>query len=209
MSLLLSVATGTYSAVGPFNEKVVKGFFLVLSLVFLMLGCRLMINSIQNKYGQEQLMRDIKDINEVTHPFSLVAIKNTFEEFPNQFLLYFDNKWDCWFFPNYDTKEDENDNQDNILNRISNELKVDKSKIDINFRGEETHTKFSPSVGQKKCYYHRLYQVELPLDSSFQIKQFEIDNRVYRWMSPEEMRKNEKIQDKNLDIVEFVTKNIG
>ena len=74
----------------------------------------------KDKIGHKQLMTDIKDLDEVTHSFSLVAIKNTFEEFPNQFLLYLDSKWDCWFFPNYATKEDEIENRENIIERLSN-----------------------------------------------------------------------------------------
>lgn len=163
----------------------------------------------KDKIGHKQLMTDIKDLDEVTHPFSLVAIKNTFEEFPNQFLLYLDSKWDCWFFPNYATKEDEIENRENIIERISNELKVDKSSIEINLCGEETHMKYSPADGQKKCYYHKLYQASLPLGTEFHLKEFEIEGKLYRWMSKEEMRKNNKIIEKNLEVVEFVTDVIG
>lgn len=209
ISLFLSGVTGTYGMAGSFEDKLIKGSVLFLSALFLTWGCYLMVKSIMNQYGHEQLYSDIKDMNEVTHPFSLIAIKNSFEKFPNQFLLYFDNKWDCWFFPNYATKDKEEDNRNNIVERISNELKVEKSDIQIQLTGERTQIKYSPSDDQKKCYNHKLYQVDFPFTKALQLKQFEIDGKLFRWMSPEEMRKNDKIRERNLEVVDFVTETIG
>lgn len=168
-----------------------------------------MADSIKTKYGHEQLMSDIVDLNEITHPYSILAIKNIFDQHPNQFLQYFDNKWDCWFFPNYSTKSSDDENKEYITSKLSNELKVNKNSISIDLCGEATHEKLSPSDNQRKCYYHKLYSVSISDNENIRTKEFEIDGVLYRWMSPEEMRNNDKIKEKNLDVVEFVLKTIA
>ena len=57
--------------------------------------------------------------NEMEHPFSIVAIKDTFREFPNKYLLYYDNRWNCWFFFNFKTVENAEQNEASIKKGIA------------------------------------------------------------------------------------------
>lgn len=49
----------------------------------------MVVKNNKNKYTHLDLGREITDLNEIQHRFSLVAIKDTFNEHPNRFLLYY------------------------------------------------------------------------------------------------------------------------
>ena len=39
-----------------------------------------------------------ENLDEVIHKFSIVAVKDNYNEYANRFLLYYDTAWRCWFF---------------------------------------------------------------------------------------------------------------
>ena len=79
------------------------------------------ISSLKNSYTNVDLYNDINKLNQITHNHSIIAIKDTFSEFPNRFLLYFDTRWSCDLFINF--KENIN-NESFITDGLSNRLKV-------------------------------------------------------------------------------------
>ncbi len=62
--------------------------------------------------------------SETTHNHSIVAIRNSFEEFPNRFLVYYDTRWECFLFLNFKTNVN---NESFIINGLSHQLKTDRS----------------------------------------------------------------------------------
>ena len=147
-------------------------------------------------------------VNEIEHPFSIVAIKDTFEKYPNKYLLYYDNRWNCWFFFNFRTDADSKQNEANIRKGLSSKLKVDTDQIALDYKTEDIHHKFSVSDGEDKYYHHTLYSCELKSFSD-ELKQekFTIDDVKYAWMTIDEMEKDPSIKKHNLDVVEFVKHN--
>lgn len=159
------------------------------------------------QYNQESLYKDIEQLNEVTHPFSIVVIKDTFNKYPNRFLLYYDERWNCKLFFNYRTVED---NEKNIISRLSNELKVKKEDIAVDFVTEQIYRKYSVSDKKDKVYDHRIYHVDIAEFSKNSMEnEFEIDGKKFYWMTLNDMEKDADIREKNIELVDIVKTSIG
>lgn len=141
--------------------------------------------------------------------FSLVAIKDTFNEHPNRFLTCYNENWKCWMFPYFKTQDDEIENLSFIQNGIANQLKVDVAEIKATFVAFDCRSKTNPETGICKQYAHRLYSVSVHIPESAQSDEFVIDSTKYRWMSIAEMCADSEIRIKNLDAVSLVQDNIA
>ena len=92
---------------------------------------------------------DINKLNEIAHNHSIVVIKDSFQKFPNRFLVYEDARLGCEFFLNY--KENPN-NEEFIRSHISNELKIDSGDIQLKYVAQKIHEKYSESAKENKVY---------------------------------------------------------
>lgn len=179
---------------------VVKSAFLLFALVFLGRGVFLMIG--RRNYSVEQLKREINDLNRITHPFSIVGIRDTYNKYANRFLLYYDSRWDCYLFPNGRTDSDAKVNEQNLKNDISRSLKIAPDLFCIEKRGERIHQKYSVSDQVQKWYHHTFYEMKVEqFPDEMKNIAFDIEGTSFRWMSLAEMEKNPRIQEVNSDIV--------
>lgn len=145
---------------------------------------------------------DINKLNEIAHSHSIVVIKDSFQKFPNRFLVYEDKRWNCEFFPNY--KENHN-NEEFIKSHISNELKIELSNIKLKYVSQKIHEKYSESAKENKIYSHKFYLAEITDFPDFMRQEtFECDGKVYHWRSMPELEDNREVQKKNMDILNFV-----
>ena len=153
-------------------------------------------------------MYDIENLNEIFHRFSLIAIKDDFEEFSNKFLLYYDEIWKCWFFFSFSTTD--YDNEENIIQRLSNKLKVNRDSISLKYITTRIQPKFSERDKVQKVYQHSLYRGKiLDFPSDMLCNEFEIDGTRYKWWTIEEMEQDLEIMEKNKDVVSFVKEKIN
>ena len=204
ITFFISAMLADYSNAGENFGLLIKIVSLMLGILFSVRGVYMMIRSAQRKYGYEALHKDIKGLNQNTHPFSIIAIKDTFNEYPNRFLLYYDERWDCKLFINYRTKPSDEENEINIRERLSHELKIAPSKIVVTKRCERIQRKFSFSDQIEKCYEHTIYQVSIPFSDKLRQDKFVIDGKKYYWMTIADMQMDTSIQNKNLDVVGYV-----
>lgn len=168
-----------------------------------------MWQAMKNTYNADLLQHDIENLNEIQHPFSIIAIKDTFNEYPHRYLLYYDNRWQLNLFPNYRTQATEEENIANIISHLSNELQVPAQDITVEQKGYKLTTKYSVSDKVQKVYAHTLYQAiikEFP--SKLQADSFMIGDRKYSWWSIDKMEADAGIREHNLDVVDLVKHNI-
>lgn len=171
-------------------------------------GCA-MVKAIKNTYNADLLQHDIENLNEIEHPFSLIAIKDTFNKYPHRYLLYYDNRWQLNLFPNYRTQATEEENIANIVGHLSNELQIPAQDITVEQKGYTLTTKYSVSDKVQKVYAHTLYQATIKkLPKKLQADSFMIGDRKYSWWSIDKMEDDEDIREHNLDVVELVKHNI-
>ena len=185
------------------NASTIRGFAYFLAFIYSFDLLRRIVMNAVNKYDHKMLYKDIKDMNQITHDFSLIAIKDEYNDFPNHLLLYYDQRWKCWFFPNFKTQED--DNESFVKEKLSNTLHIKKDAISLECVGEKIQPKFSRSDQVNKVYAHRLYKgtiSEFPRE--LQADTFMIDDVKYRWMTIPEMETDQIINEVNGDVVSFV-----
>ena len=145
--------------------------------------------------------------SETTHNHSIVAIRNSFEEFPNRFLVYYDTRWECFLFLNFKTNVN---NESFIINGLSHHPKTDRSNIWLDYISLMVHEKYSESHQEPRVYCHRLYTAELTAFSpEMKFSEFTLDGIQYRWMSIAEMESDNRTMTVNSDIINFVKENIN
>ena len=123
-----------------------------------------------------------------------IAIKDEFQTFPGHFLVYYDNRWKCCLFLNYPTQENLPANEAKIKNGLSQDLHVNVSDIQIDYKDTILHKKFSYSDQCEKWYEHTIYQAHISnFPRAEQNNSFEINERQYFWMSLAEMERDQAI----------------
>lgn len=208
ITFFLSTVAASYEDMPFVNGKILKMVILLGSGFFTIWGIIMEIYNQKNKFNNEKLYEEMKEANEIEHPFSIIAIKDTFEQYPNKYLLYFDNRWKCWFFLNFKTNSNDDQNESNIRKGISSKLKIDTDEIALEYKGEEIHRKYSVSNQEDRYYHHKLYNCEIKnFNDNLKNEKFTIDDVKYTWMTIDEMEKNPSIIKHNMDVVEFVKHN--
>lgn len=199
---IASILPAVYPSIYVLSSSSVKKVCLALGFAVCAGGLAMLVKSHKNLYGHKKLYSDIEKLNTVQHRHSLVAIKDTFSSTPSRFLLYYDDRWDCWFFFNYKTT---NNDQLHVTQRLAEELHIPTENLTLTRCGDRIQTKYSVSAKEEKTYNHTLYSASLKtFPEPLTHPSFSIDNRKYKWMSMREMHDNPMIQEKNKDVVNFV-----
>lgn len=182
-----------------------KAILFILGASFAVYGGITTVKAIKSKYTHNQLYSDIEQLNEISHPFSIVAIKDTFNDHPNRFLLHYDRDWKCRLFFSFRTQEDEADNIDSIRERLSSKLKVPADHITIEYKAQRIYPKYSVRDRIEKVYDHRIYAATIdgfPSDETS--RSFQVDGVDYYWLTIDEMMQDSDIQQHNMDVVSLV-----
>lgn len=136
------------------------------------------------------------------HNYSLIIIK-----YKNKYLLYDDQRWKCKLFINYKTVNKDNDQH--LINFISKDLEINNSLISCKYITSKIQRKYSISHNEYRTYNHSLYLVTLSsLPTIMKNNDFIIKNKLYYWMTMNEMLNDKNIKEKNLEVVEFVKNTI-
>lgn len=202
ISLLVSVWCASYKDVWMFSGEKLRIVFCIIGVLCIIKTIFDAVKGLMKKYSYKELLMDINELNEITHYHSITIIKDTFNEFPNRYLVYEDSEWKCDLF--FNTK-DNTDNEEFIKNRLSSALKINKSDIELIYKTEDTHKKFSETAQKDKLYHHYFYYADLKnIPDNMKSDTFEIDGIVYKWRTIADMEQDEAIRKKNLDIVSIV-----
>lgn len=130
---------------------------------------------------------------------AIVVIKND----KNEYLQYFDERWNSYLFINY--KLEGNFTNKDIIEKLSNELKIDKEEIECTYVAEKTHKKFSESAKKEKEYQHYFYTINIKnIPDKMKQKSFIFNDRKYKWYSFSELENDDRIQKVNSDIVGYI-----
>lgn len=202
LSFLISVLLASYDMFGRTAGLILKIIFVTLGVVFSVKCIYEAYKAQKHPYTYQDLIHDINEINEMKRPHSLIVIKDTFSDYPNRYLVYFDTGWNCLFFPNY--KENIN-NENFITSHLSSDLKIPPEHINFKFLAERVSSKYSETAKEDKVYSHKFYLSTI-LEFPERLKQnsFEIDGITYCWKTLAELEQDPEVQKKNSDILGFV-----
>lgn len=144
---------------------------------------------------------------QTAHHHSIVAIKDTFQKFPNRYLVYEDKAWHCRFFLNYPTQLMEAQNVNFLKEKLSGALKIPMEDMDLTKKGQALQQKYSERHQEMRVYDHVFYEAKISdFPESMKQPSFKQDGVTYYWMTIEEMKQDSDIQKKNLDVVQEVEK---
>ena len=164
VSFLISVVFASYNDIWIIPAKLFKIIFLIAGLFFTIKVFIDIYKSKKNNYSYEDLLQDINKLNEITHNYSIIAIN----KYPNKYLVYYDNRWECKLFLNY---KDNINNADFIKDHLSRELKIEKSNMKIDYVSQLISEKISGSDG--RTYFWNSI-IDLENDSSAMEKNSDI-----------------------------------
>lgn len=186
----------------------IKWIVCMLSISYGIWSMGRLIRTKVTKFDYKRLESEIMELDETKHHHSLIAIKDTFNAHPNRFLLYYDKRWKCQLLLNYKTIDDESENEKNIINRLSQELKIAPEKIGLIKKRQEIYSKKSAShENQLRIYDHILYVANLSLfPEMIKEKNFDIQEKAFTWMTLQEMKQDKDIQEKNSDVLDMLEK---
>lgn len=205
ISFLFSAAIAEYKNYIGIPGAFIKYALVSLGIFFTSLAIYKAYKTQKNQYSYKDLLKDINALNEISRGHSIIIIKDTFNEFSNRFLVYYDNDWKCKLFINYKTNEN---NEDFIKTHLSNELKINAEDISLKFIKEDLNEKFSQRYKINKFYKHKFYLAEInKFNEIIKKDNFEVDNKKYFWSTISELEKDEDVRNKNLDIVNIVKNN--
>ena len=205
VSFLISVILASYGDFFMVPGIVIKTVFVILGLFFTGKSIFDIYKSSKNSYTYEEIFKVINRLNEITHNDSIVAVKNTFDEFPNKFLMYYDTRWNAYLFLNF---KDNTNNESFIISGVSNKLKIKKEDIKVSYIAQNVSEKRSESHHENRIYSHKLYLASVAgFPDVAKQNAFEIDGVQYCWMSISEMENDPRIMEVNADIVQFVKDN--
>lgn len=203
-TFFLSTLSATYSDVWCLKGYVIKTVCILLGIGILIWGIFKMVKSREQLYGHQKLFDDITELNTITHPFSIVAIRDTYNKFPARYLVYYDKRWGCRLFLNYRTVQD---NVSSLRRHLSAELQIDEKSIAVEYKCSEIYSKFSCSDNIEKIYDHQIYLACISkFREELQAAEFEINGKSFYWMTMDEMESDKDIQEKNMDVIKLIKK---
>lgn len=133
------------------------------------------------------------------HKHTILIIKNK----KNAYLQYYDLRWNSYLF--FNTKIVDPLVENDIKEKISQELHISKDKIETTFFFDKVHSKFSESAQKEKLYHHYFYQISFKEEPDFfKKKEFTIDGIQYKWFKMSELESEPRIQKVNGDVVGFI-----
>lgn len=136
-------------------------------------------------------------LSNTSHEFSLLAIVDT----NGRYLQVFDDRWESWLFPYARSTDNNKADMDNYASKL-----LDEEVVTEYVTGSK-HCKYSVSDNVYKIYNHKLYKLSLnDIPENMNEQTFEVNGIKYRWMSIQEMEKDERIMEVNEEVVAFVKK---
>lgn len=206
LSFLVGVVFASYENTWIIPGVALKTIFTTLGIFFTGKSIFDIYNSTHNSYSYTDLLQDINKLNEITNDHSIVAIQDTFNEYPNRFLVYDDPQWKCKLFINY---KDNMNNENFIKDHLSRKLKVDISSITVRYISQIISEKISGRDNIEKVYCHKLFLVKIEdIPEHMKNDTFECDGRTYHWKNIVDLENDDEAMKKNSDIIRFVKENI-
>ena len=137
---------------------------------------------------------------------SIIAVRDASAQARNRFLLYYDARWDCDFFPNHATEGTVPMEKPALANWLSGAFEVPQSSFTLTYIREMTHTK--PAVShdnQLRDYVYRLWVADVnPLPQEWQADSFTVGGYQCRWETIAGMESNKRLMEVNDDVVGLV-----
>lgn len=151
-------------------------------------------------YNAGNLYRELIDLDRTEIRSSIIAVNDG-----NRYLLYHDTGWDCDFFPNHATRDDESENLRTLAEYLSRGFDIPQSDFTLTRVGGESHEKWSVEHHETRFYDYVLYKADITrVPETWKTDRFHVDSKDCRWMTVDEMLADPRIREINADVVGMV-----
>lgn len=212
---LLSLLVTDYRPVLSLSARTVKLIFWAAFAAYTAYLAWKTREAVIDKYTVENLVEDISNSAERPHRFSLLVIRNTFDERTNKYLLLYDARWKCYLFPYVKGTEDEAENRRRVKAFAESHLGIPSTAVSVAKAFGSEHDKYSVPDKVMKHYVHTFYDVDiskyiaLHQDSPIKNREFEMDGYTFRWYTAAEMNNSREIIKRNKETVEDIVAHYG
>ncbi|MBT1161287.1 hypothetical protein [Bifidobacterium sp. SO1] len=131
---------------------------------------------------------------------SIIAINDG-----NRYLLYHDTGWDCDFFPNHATDENESENLRLLADYLSNGFDIPLSDFTLERVTMESHEKYSTEHKETRFYDYTLYKATIHrMPEAWKADRFHVDSKDCMWMTVDQMLADPHMREINADVIGMV-----
>ncbi|WP_244609370.1 DUF1206 domain-containing protein [Bifidobacterium moukalabense] len=178
----------------------------VIGIIFTFYGIRKWVEAIKHRYTVEQLYEGIKNVDRTEIRSSIIAVRDATVAYSNRYLLYYDQGWDCWFFPNHKTADLATSDKRQMSAYLSNQFEIPDSDFELKLVSERDSKKPSTEHGGEERYYeYHLYVANVTsIPVAWKSDSFQVGAKRCRWMSIDEMLNDSRINEVNHDVVAMV-----
>ena len=162
---------------------------------------------IRKPYTTKQLFKEIAGMNAIAS--SIIAISEPGISDSNKYLVYWDTKWKCWFFPNRRSTPSVPDDERDLRNYLHAEFKVPQDDCTLEYKTDGESTKYSTEHDEMRYYDYRIYRgVVSALPDSWSVDgPFDVGGHRCKWMTIDEMLADEETDRINHDVIVLVRDN--
>lgn len=123
------------------------------------------------------------------------------------YLVYYDERWDCWLFMNYKARHREYEAEPEVKEALVERFHVNTDDLYVHYLTAQRLEKYSVPHDERRQYRHNYYELHVMVDPGpewmFE-KEFSVDGTKYAWMTEEELRNDENTWSKNHEVLEYV-----
>lgn len=178
--------------------------FVVAATVVTMYAAISVIITWSKGYNADDLYQEMVALDRTERRSSIIAINDG-----NRYLLYHDTAWDCDFFPNHPTSENDEDNLRRLTRYLSDGFDIPQSDFTLVRIAHENHEKYSTEHHEKRWYEYTLYHADIiRMPQVWRHDQFHVDSKDCLWMTVEQMMDNPIIRERNADVVGMVRRRL-
>lgn len=178
----------------------------MLGFAYSIYGGYEIVRACRKPYDHVKLLEDIKSMDRTEKRSSIVAVRDASGDTRNKFLLYWDVRWECDFFPNNDTEGTVPMEKPELSKWLSGTFGIPESSFELTYIREMTHSKPSLSHGGKmRDYVYRLWTADVTvMPEAWKCETFTAGGYRCRWDTIAGMESNSRIMEVNEDVVGMV-----
>lgn len=213
-SLFLTIISSDFKDLWFIKAEYIRYTVWIITLYFLVKGCHTWLLNRKSQFSKDILYEKICEKSEIEKAsFSIIVIKDEFNEYPNRFLVYDDGRWGCKLFLNFYMQNTNGEREkSNQLDSVSNYLKIRKEDMVIDYLFVKESTKYSLTAHKDKSYDFYYYYVKIRKEAftdNMKHQIFEIEGRTYYWMSMDMLWKDRSTVERNSDVLRVVKNDTG
>lgn len=205
ISIIITLCLSDYSQISIINPLYFKISAWLIAIGILIYGTIMLVKSILNFYSIDKLYSEIADLDpQIEKPFNILLIKSNIKS--GKYLLFKNERWNCWFFPTYLCSNDLFSLVEEIP-YIKNCLKRDlglSQNLNIEYIGSHISNKYSFSDKKYKKYHFYYFIIEyinLNINKKYI---FNLNGKKYCWKTLDKMYASKNFVKKNKDVLDYV-----